>query len=186
MIEHPFCNDVQWKIGFGSGTNGGSVNVRSQPAIQSSRVDVLRSEERKIVEWCEDAARDTYWYPVRVHQEGGDMIRGWVHSLYATFTEITACQQPVIPDAGDPERFIDTPIPGYPTMLLNGAERQVMGNYFHWLALYIMNGPYEFIGGDEVDIDQLHAAIQQLDATIRLAKMLPPHEPSPPSEEDST
>lgn len=183
MVEHPDCNAVTWKIGFASGAYG-SVNVRSQPDINSSRIDILRSKERKIVEWSEDGAMNDVWYPVRIHVEYAvDAIKGWVHSDYAVFNEIPACKQPVIPDAGDMKRFVDTPIPGYPTMVLNGLERQHMGNYFYWLSLYILNGPYEFEETGDVDLDQLHAAIQQLDATIRLAKMLPPHEPSPQEDE---
>lgn len=178
MIEHPDCKQG-WKTGFGKGAYG-SVNVRSQPTIDSMRIDVLRPDERKIVEWNEEYAVDDVWYPVRIHTEENDSpIKGWVHSDYATFIEASLCQEGYTPNPGDVKRFIDTPIPGYPTMVLNGEERQQMGNYFHWLSLYIINGPYEFEQSGEVDIDQLHAAIQQLDATIRLAKMLPPHQPSP-------
>lgn len=147
MTEHPDCKSG-WKIGFGSGVNG-SVNVRSGPAITFSRVEVLRSGERKIVEWNDTAIQNEYWYPVRVYTEGKpEPTTGWVHSSYASLTSILPCIQKV---GNNGKQFVDYPLPGYPTMHLEEGERQRLGDLLKWLGMFVINGPHDNIDNSHGD-----------------------------------
>lgn len=176
MANHPSCDNPNWKVGFAAGAYG-SVNVRSRPDINSDIVNVLRPYERKIVEWNEQAAEDVDWYPVRIHIESAvSVIEGWVHSGYAVFYEVALCKP--ASSSGLPNKFIDLPLPGSPTIALNDKDRRNMSHYFKWLASVIENGPFEMTKGD-ADFDRLLAAITQLETTIRLSQAMPRQEPSP-------
>lgn len=170
------CESTVWKVGFVRGKSG-TINVREQPSTTSRIVTSVSvaDRNRKFVEWSVTAASGP-WYPVRVHAEKIGMLTGWIHSDFATFSEVQLCQPQITVNPGDTSRFIDLPLPGYPTMALNGAERETLGGLLRWLSWYILSGPYQFPQDGEINLEQLQAAVQQLEATIRLAQVLPPHE----------
>ena len=171
--QYPDCDKGTWKIGFARGTGRDRlVNVRSAPSTAYPIVDVLSATDRKIVEWNEDQA-DGDWYPVRIHKSGNGLNykNGWVHSGFAYFEEINNCKvkPDLIPNEGDANRFLDLPLPGYPTLFLNGKERLTIGQYMQWLSLVFTHAPYDFSEDGEIDLKQLLASTQQLEATIKLA-----------------